>query len=62
MFAGNINLIDESKNQGFLKQQVLLSSPDVLVEVQVKNKNIPPVLTHSMDHGAQEDEVLKKVM
>ena len=36
MFADNINMIEENKNQGFLKQQVLLSSPDVLVEVEVK--------------------------
>lgn len=38
MLADNINMIEEIKNQGFLKEQVLLSSPDVLVEVEVKDK------------------------
>jgi hypothetical protein len=53
---------EHNHHKGFHKEQVLLGSPDVLVEVEVKDKYIPPVVSNSLNDGAQEDEVLQKVM
>ena len=39
MFEDNINLIESvhSSHKGYYKEQVLLSSPDVIIDVEVKD-------------------------